>query len=380
MKKHLKIIIIVLVVIIALVSVAFAGMWLYKNRGKTYTSYTVKNELEFTGSSDAGFLVGSDNIIKYTRDGASSYDTTGKEEWNVSYEMSNPICDVCGEYAAAADYGSENLYIFDNKGSVNHITTEYPIECIAVASQGVTAVWMNDGTKDYITVYETDGEKVLDMMTTTGNDGLPVAMDISDDGTKLVTSYIYFEDNEVNNKVTFYNFGEVGSNYVDRLVGLKKYSDRMVADVQFIGSDTVVAFSDVGISIFSMEEYEEEKTDIQISDEIVSVALDDEYIGAVTTNDTGVNTVTVYNLDGTVKDTKQLAERYEKFAISDGDLIFYGGTSLYITRINGKDKALLNLSMDINGILPIDGKKKYMIAGENALQIISLEVGREAED
>jgi hypothetical protein len=239
---------------------------------------------------------------------------------------------------------------------------------------------MNDGTKDYITVYETDGEKVLDMMTTTGNDGLPVAMDISDDGTKLVTSYIYFEDNEVNNKVTFYNFGEVGSNYVDRLVGLKKYSDRMVADVQFIGSDTVVAFSDVGISIFSMEEYEEEKTDIQISDEIVSVALDDEYIGAVTTNDTGVNTVTVYNLDGTVKDTKQLAERYEKFAISDGDLIFYGGTSLYITRINGKDKALLNLSMDINGILPIDGKKKYMIAGENALQIISLEVGREAED
>ena len=377
MKKNLRKIIIISAIVLAVVCVIIGIVWFLKHRGKTYTQYTVKNEFEMPGNTDASFMMGEEGVIRYTRDGVSSYDSSGKELWNVSYEMSNPMGDVCGSYAAIADEGSINLYVLDGTGKVHKITTEHSIEYVSVAGNGVTAVWMNDGTKDYITVYKIDGTKIVDMMTTTDEDGIPIAMDLSEDGTKLVTSYAAFEQNVLNNQLTFYNFGEVGSNYVDRLVGLKLYEDRLVADVEFAGNDTVVAFSDKGINIFSMEEYEEEGASINITDTIRSVAVSDEYIGVVTTNAQNSDTVTIYKLDGDKEASKQLAESYEHFVISGSDMIFYGGTSLYIVRIGGNDKAVITMSMDINGVYPVDDKRTYMIIGEKSLQTIYLEQSKD---
>ncbi|MGN0166147.1 MAG: DUF5711 family protein [Lachnospiraceae bacterium] len=379
MKKNIKKIIIISVAVLAVICLATVGVWIFKHRGKTYTRYTVKNEFEMPGNTDASFMLGDEGIIRYTRDGVSSYDSTGKELWNVSYEMSNPIGDACGSYAAVADEGSVNLYILDGTGKVYQITTEHSIKYVSVAGNGVTAVWMDDGTKDYITVYKIDGTKIVDMMTTTDEDGIPIAMDLSRDGTKLVTSYASFEQNQLVNQLTFYNFGEVGSNYVDRLVGLKLYEDRLVADVEFAGNDTVVAFSDKGINIFAMEEYEEEGAAINISSSIKSVTVSDEYIGVVTTNEQGGETAYVYDLKGNNKATKELTESYEHFMVSGSDMIFYGGTSLYIVRIGGNDKAKITLTMDINKIYPVDNKRTYMIVGEKSLQTIYLEQSKESD-
>lgn len=377
MKKRTKKIVVGAVIVLVVLGLIVAGVWFYKHLGKTYTAYSIKNELEMSGNTDASYMIGENGVIRYTRDGVSSYDSTGKELWNVSYEMSDPIGDVCGSYAAVADEGSVNLYVLDGTGKFYQITSEHGIEYVSVAGNGVVAVWMSDETKDYITVYKNDGTKIVDMMTTTEEDGIPVAIDLSEDGTKLVTSYASFEDTKLINQLTFYNFGEVGSNYVDRLVGLKVYEDRLVADIEFAGNDTVVAFSDKGVNIFAMEETEEEAASVDITETIRSVSVSDEYIGVVTTNANGIDTAHIYDLKGSKKDTKELTENYENFVISDSDMIFYGGTSLYISRIGGNDKAVISLSMDIDGIYAVDNKRTYVIVGEKSLQTIVLEQGSE---
>lgn len=380
MRKHVKKLVIGLIVLGCIAAAVVGVFWVLKHRGKTYTDYSTKNDMKMLGNADASYMLGDNGVIRYTRDGVSSYNSEGKELWNVSYEMSNPIGDSCGGYAAVADEGSINLYILDGTGRVYQIETEHSIEYVSVASNGVTAVWMDDGTKDYITLYRIDGTKISDIMTTTEESGIPIAMDLSEDGTKLVTSYASFENNILKNQVNFYNFGEVGSSHVDRLVGLKKYEDRLVADIEFANNDTVVAFSDKGLNIFAIEEIEEEKTSVDISDTIKSVAVSEEYIGVITTNDQGADTVHVYNLDGAEKATKSMDRSYENFMISGSDLIFYGGTSLYISRIGGNDKAVLTTTMDVNSVYPVDNRRTYMLIGEQSIQTIYLEEGPEIEE
>ncbi len=380
MRKHIKKIFTGAIIIVIVVILVCVAAWFLRHKGKTYNSYTVKATIEFNGASDVSFGTGEKSVIKYTRDGVSSYNSSGKEEWNVSYEMSDPIGDVCGNYSAVADKGSVDLYVMDGTGKVNRITTEKPIQQIAVADLGITAVWMDAGTEDYIVLYTIDGDMIAKKETIVDKDGIPVAMAISENGQKLVTSYAYLEDNVLKNKLAFYNFGDVGSNYVDNLVGINKYEDRIVADIDFMGNDHVAVFSDYGLTVFEMEEYERELKDIEITDTIEAISVDDEYIGIVIKDEAGTRRCEVYNEKGENKYTKNLEKRYAHFKISDSDLIFYEGTELYITRINGNDKARIELSMDITEILSIDGKKTYMIVGEKSVQTIELKVSEEEEE
>lgn len=374
MKKNgLKIIAIVLAAILLVVAGILVVHYVRFSK-RTYDTFEVKSEIKNTGNTGASFLTGTGIVVRYTRDGVSGFGTNGKEKWNVSYEMSNPVADVCGTYAAVADKGSENLYILDGTGNVHNITTEHPVENVEVADKGITAVWMDDGDKDYITLYKVDGNKIADIMTTAADDGVPVAIGLSPDGSKLVTSYAVFEENHLKNQVTFYNFSDSGSNYVDRLVGLKTYEDRLVADIEFAGEDMVVCFSDAGINLFEMDVTEAEKKEIKIEDTIRQVSVSEDYIGVVTLSSSGERKVTVYKPDGSVKETKKLEENYDNFMLAGNDIIFFAGTKLYITRLNGADKITTDVGMDIEAVLPVDGKRTFMIVGEQSFKIIELEV------
>ncbi len=377
LKKHYKKIIIA-VVIIVLIAVLYRPVSrIIRNWGKMFDSYTVKKEFAMNNNAGASFYVADKSIIRYTRDGISSFNEEGKELWNVAYQMNDPIVDLCDKYAAAADKGSQALYILDGTGAVHNVETEHKIEQVSVGGQGITAVWMDDGQKDYISVYDLNGNKVVDIMTSTLDDGFPVAMDVSEDGTKLVTSYAIYKDNELKNQITFYNFGELGSNYVDRLVGLKTYGDRLAAVVRFVNNDTVAAFSDKGIDLFSMEVTEEDIASVSINETIEQISNDSEHIGVITKNNSGSYTLHIYDLKGKEVEKRDIDTAYKHFRIDGKDVILYGGNSVYIIKINGKDKARIQMSMDIKGIFPVDGKKTYTVVGDNKVQTIVLKVHEE---
>ena len=363
---------IILVIVLALIG---AGVFFFvryaTGKNKTYNSYKTLKDVSNAGNANAGFMVSDNMMIRYTNDGVSGYDSDAKEIWNVSYEMSNPIADICKGYAAVADVNSQNLYMLDSSGDVHNVKTEYQIRRVSVSGEGITAVWMDDGTKDYITVYKIDGSKVIDMMTTADADGIPVAMEISEDGSRLVTSYAVYEENRLSNRVTFYNFGELGSNYVDRLVGTKTYEDRLVADLEFKG-DIVVAFSDRGFDIYNMELTEEDVASTEIKNTIVQAAVGAEYFAVITEDDAGKYTVDMYNYKGVKKDSKPLDTTYQHLQILNNELIFYSDTEIYITRINGKDKARLTLDTDIRAVFAEKKKTKYLIAGESRFSVIEL--------
>ncbi len=374
-KKNIIKIVIVLVVLAALGVGAYFAKDYIKKIGKMYDTYSLTSETGINSGGSSTYVLGEGCVIRYTRDGISAYNEKGSEIWNVAYTMTKPIVDVCDSYAAVADKGANTCYILDGSGKVHNLTTEHKIENVSVSGKGVAAIWMDDGSKDYISLYDKEGKRLGDIMTTTLQDGIPLAFDLSPDGTKLVTSYIILEDNKMKNQLTFYNFSDMGSNYVDRLVGLVAYTDRLNAVVRFAGNNTVAAFSEKGIDVFGMEVTEDEKKKIVYAEEnIEQISVEDGHIGVITRTDGGMFKLHVYDKNGNPELERELDRRYEKFSLSGKDVILYGGSSLYIVKLNGKDKANVNLSMEIKGVVPVDGKKKYIIMGEQKLQTIELKV------
>ena len=98
-KKRLTIMAVLAVVIAGAV---YGGYRYY--RDFQYTDYTVgwERQLDRGDSSFTGYLKYGSNLLKYSKDGVSYVDSSGKDVWILSYEMKTPIAAVNGDYAVIA--------------------------------------------------------------------------------------------------------------------------------------------------------------------------------------------------------------------------------------------------------------------------------------
>ena len=86
-------------------------------------------------SSFVKFAMFGDNVIKYTKDGASYIDASGKTIWTQSYEMKTPIININGDYAVIADQQGNEMYICSKEGCTGTAKTQLPITKAAVSAR-----------------------------------------------------------------------------------------------------------------------------------------------------------------------------------------------------------------------------------------------------
>ena len=89
-------------------------------------------------SSTTEFVPCGENVLKYTKDGASYLDKSGKAVWSMSYELKSPICYVNGDYAVIGDQQGNDIYIVDKTGSQGQATTLLPILRASVSAVSYT--------------------------------------------------------------------------------------------------------------------------------------------------------------------------------------------------------------------------------------------------
>ena len=193
--------------------------------------------------------------------------------WGQAYEIKNPIVDVCGNYVALVALRGNEVYIFNRSGYQGEVKTQYPISNIRVAGQGVVAVMMEDSGNNYIKLFDTQGEELVGNKTSLEGEGYPFAYSLSEDGKKMAVSSLDIIGNSLANVVEFYNFSDVGQDYVERLVGTyqEEFTDSLVPMIEFINNDTVCAFADNQLVLFRMKEIPEIIAAIPIEEKIHSV-------------------------------------------------------------------------------------------------------------
>ena len=145
--KRLRLILILIMLAAILVFLAVRYV-----RGHQYMEYTVawEKEIPASESSFTGYMKFGENLLKYSKDGASYIDKSGNAVWSLSYQMKSPVCYVNGNFAVIGDQQGNSLYICDITGLQGEATTLLPILRVSVSAYGVAAALVEDGDCVYV--------------------------------------------------------------------------------------------------------------------------------------------------------------------------------------------------------------------------------------
>lgn len=349
----------------------FAGYLINSLVNKEYTAYETVSSVPRQDSDTVKYAYYQDGtILKYTRDGASAIDATGNVLWNGSFELNNPEADICGSYVVIADIGGKEAYVFNGKDSGIKITTLSPILEAEVARQGVVAVVLENQDSNEIQLLnpiERENSLLVKVPTNVAADGYPVDISLSDDGKKLVTSYVTTESGKLKNKVTFYNFGEIGKDKVNNIVGGVDYGDTVTARVEFLDNNTVCLMQQKGLVLYSMPELPEETAVLEAGADISSVLYNKDTVGYVADDK-----LFLAGFKGNKKLELTIDWDYDKAELIGEDIIFRSELSCHVLRLGGSVKLSCPFDKNILYMFPTEKKDYYIFIDENNIEEVRL--------
>lgn len=355
------------------------ALYLYIS-GHHYTDYTVNWEKQIPASegSFTGYEKFGDNLIKYSKDGASYIDKSGNAVWSLSYEMKAPLCYVNGDYAVIGDQQGNQIYICDKTGNKGQATTLLPILRVSVSSHGVAAALVEDSKASYVTFFKNDGS-TLDwgIKTVMAKNGYLMDVSLSPDGTQVMLSDLYLQDGTMKNRIVFYNFSEFGKSYPDRLVGgFDEFAEELCPRVRFLDEEHACAFTDEQIAFFSLENVTSPELvkSVPIETEIRSVAYSDKYVGTVVNTLTGENPyrLDVYKSNGDTAFSKEFDYQYQKLDIDGDFVILYNEDSCKIYSMSGKERFSGQFDFTVSKITKGSQINTFIVTGGDSIREIRL--------
>lgn len=362
-----------LVIGIVLMMFVLGAVYLFSKYSK-YDSYKVVNSIKVESGSDSKYILFEDFVVKYSSDGISYID--GEETvWEEGYEMKTPMVDVCNSYLAVADKNTNDIYIFNDDGRQGKVTATYPITKLEVAEQGVVAVLLEDKNSNYIEVYDKEGKQLVSHKTLINENGYPLNFSMSEDGTKLMVSYMTVQSGILKNKIMFYNFSAAGKNSSDRMVGeFGQYEETIVPTVQFVGNDDAIAVGEDVLSIYRMKDKPDLKEEIELKDEIQKVFYNEEYIGFVfkNTNSNEPYRIEVYNLNGNRVMKTNVNMAFDTVLFSGDNILMYDDLNCRIISLKGVEKFNYTFKGQINSIIPVDGSRTFLFMTNSAIEKVRL--------
>lgn len=287
-------------IIVAAICVAAVGIYFEL---KEYSSYEVRSEIERSDSEATKYEIFSGNILRYNNDGAFYADMSDNLIWNQAFEMQTPVIDICENYVAIADLKGTQIYIMDIAGVQGEIETSKPIKAICVANQGTIAVLTQEEGTSYLELYNKSGENLASGEIHVENSGYSLDIALSNDANKLAVSILDISKGKAQTTIAFYNFGSVGQNEIDNMVGTYSYADTVIPEIDFVSNDRMVAFGDTQVILFEGTQKPEEVLVHKLEKEAKSIFYDTDYFGFVYNSGKSgeSHTLEVYDMKGKLR-------------------------------------------------------------------------------
>lgn len=358
---------------------------IFYQMNRTYKGYRVVKSTERSDSNSVTYIPYGENFLKYSKDGATGFRANGEILWSGSYEMKNPLAVTCDNFAAIADIGGRDVFIFNGSDTGTYMKMDAPIEQISVAKQGVFAVVLKKDGEANINIYDPYNvaeQLKVSISTSTDSDGFPVAIALSKDGQKLVTSYINVQKGVLESSLNFYNFDSVGKNSVDRIVGSRPLEQQVVVDIDFLTNNTICAYTKDGFQLYYMQETPQDVAVIDIKNSIKSVSRNSKYITVLTEETDNVEVpykLHVYDTKGKKILEKEITYMYDSVEMGEKEVILYSNREVHIIRLNGKEKFNCQLASSASYFFAITGTDKYLLIDGDSLKQIRL-AGKEVQD
>ncbi len=341
---------------------------------RIYTNYNIKEVTERTESSTSVTLQIGENLVSYSKDGASCVDIEGNKVWNQTYEMQKPIVGVTENSIAISDYNGRSIYVMDSEKILGTISTNMPVKNVAVSESGIVAAVMEDGSTTWIYVYDAKGNVLVFFKTKMSNSGYPMSVALSPDAMLMAVSYLYVDSGVMRSSVAFYNFGEVGQNELHNYVSGFNYTDSLVPYVKFMNKEIMVAVADDRIMFYKGNQKPAVLSETLLNEEILGVYSSREYVGLVFENMEGGTKyyMDLYNIEGEKEDTLEFDCEYTDIVITDKSILVYNKNEWNVYTIGGRKKFSGIYENGIQKIIATDNIENYLIVTDDTLERVVL--------
>ena len=341
---------------------------------RVYNHYVTKEVIERTESSSSVTIQIGENMVSYSKDGASCVDTDGNKIWNQTYEMQKPIVGVTSNSIAISDYNGRNIYVMNSEKILGTVSTNMPVKNVAVSESGIVAAVMEDGSTTWIYVYDAKGNVLVFFKTKMNNSGYPIAIALSPDAMLMAVSYLYVDSGIMRSSVAFYNFGEVGQNELHNYVSGFNYTDSVIPYLKFIDGETIVAVADDRVMFYKGSQKPAVLGETLLDREILGIYENKEYVGLVFENNQGETKycMELYNMEGEKKDTLEFDCEYTDILITEKSIIVYNKNEWNVYTIGGRKKFSGIYEQSIQKIVATDNIEKYLIVTGETLEKVVL--------
>lgn len=360
-------------IIAAAIVVVGAAVYLYVDN-RSFSGYEKTQNLQTGDTTQFKLYEYGDYYLKYSDDGLACMNG-GDVVWNQGFEMKQPIIDICKDYVAIAQQRSNDIYIFDRTGLQGKVKTSYPILSVHVANQGVVAAITEDGDLNHIELIDKSGNLLAMGQTVLSGDGCPISMDLSQDGTKLVVSYLFVSGGVTQTRVVFYNYSEVGKNEVDRVVGgFNQYKTTIVPKVAFITNDIAIAFGDDMLTIYTIKQKPSIVKEYKLERQVKSIVYNEEYIGLVYEGENidDEPTICIYDLDGDIIYDGAVGLDYNNIKLDGDNLLIYNNDTFMVKTVKGRIKYEGTIEGGIKDIIGLNGGYTYLLISNESIDKIKL--------
>lgn len=360
------------IVIFAAVSVAAIAIYLQQ---KEYIGYEVRSEIERLDSEATKYESFAGNILRYNNDGAFCADLADNLIWNQAFEMQTPMVDICENYVAVADKLGTQIYIMNTVGVQGEIETSKPIEAVCVANQGSVAVLTQEDGTSYLELYNKSGESLASGEIHVENSGYPLDVALSNDANKLAVSILDISQGKARTTVAFYNFGSVGQNEIDNMVGSYSYKNTIIPEIEFVTNERMIAFGDSKVVVFEGTQKPEEIVKQEIKKEVKSIFYDEEYFGLVYGNDEAGNShkMCVYDMEGKLRLEKTFKMAYQNIELLDNhEICITKDNTCMIYTLRGIKKFAYAFDENICKILSGQTSQTYTFIRQGVMEKVKL--------
>ena len=245
-----------------------------------------------------------------------------------------------------------------------------------VANQGVVAALLEEQDASYIEVFDKEGNKLVSHKTLLDENGYPIDFSLSQNGEKMAVSYMTVNNGAISNKVVFFNFSTAGKNADDKVVGtFDQYKDTIVPIVNFLSDNQAIAVGENVLTVYKVGDKPDISEQVKIQDEIQKVFYSQDYVGFILKNSNSKYPyrIEVYDLNGSRKMKKEIKMEYDNVAFSGDNVLMYDDMNCQIISFEGVEKFKTTFKGEMNGIIPIDGKRTFLFMSKSKIQKVKLD-------
>ncbi len=353
---------------ISLVLGVLCAVYIYYDN-KTYTDYELIEQIKRTDTEAAEYEEFHGNVLKYTKDGAVYSDLAGNMIWNQTYEMETPQITMCENYLSIYDLAGSRIFIMDAVGMQGMIQTTVPVHRVSISDKGTVAVLMEDANASYLHMYDKDGKQLAAGELHIENSGYPLDIALSADAQKLAVSMLDISEGTIKSTVVFYNYGTVGQNEIDNIVGSYSYKNMIIPSIHFVSNDRLLAFGDEEVVIFEGRQKPTVAQEIKCKEKILSVYSNADYFGLVfdDSSSKGGYRTNVYTMRGKQILEQKFAMDYTRVGFLQNNLLcIRNDTMCMLYTIKGKKRFEHTFDRNIYDVISGSGQRDYLfiLSGE----------------